>query len=216
MARKYYETLDEGKDVLPVDKRLEPENLVRLAEEALTKANEFGLQRRELFFAERYLNHWNERRAAEEAGYHANAGQILLAKTCVRSYIDYRLIQFQMSTTKLLAVMSEALTASMDPFVTDAGVVDLAKAKREGKLHLVKSLNVTLKGITISLVDSQTPMRILAEYYGLVKKRPSDKDPGEPPPNQFVEETALAILQAHRKADESRKVREAEDAETVE
>lgn len=48
--------------------------------------------------------------------------------------------------------------------------VDLKKAKRLGKLHLIKSLKPTQHGIGVELYDAQSALETLARYHSLFER----------------------------------------------
>ena len=128
-------------------------------------------------FVEAYLgpSGGNATEAARVAGYRwpDKVGHQLLAKTRIRAAIDARLTEASLSTSEILARLSEQATGSIEHFVSidplnpSTYKIDLAKAKRLRKLHLVKRLKPTEFGVAIELYDSHSALVQLGKYRGL-------------------------------------------------
>ena len=134
-------------------------------------------------FVEKYLGEANGNavEAARRAGYGGTDGGLrvraarLLAKANIRAAIDARLDEAALSTSEILARLSEHATASLEHFITlqdgqegDAAYrLDLHKARRLNKLHLVKKIRPTQHGIAIELHNPQAALIQLGKYRGL-------------------------------------------------
>lgn len=130
-------------------------------------------------FVEAYLGPagGNATDAARRAGYAwpDRAGPRLVGKSSVRAAIDARLDEAALSTSEILARLSECATASVEHFIAidenaqgDAAYrLDLNKAKRRHKLHLIKKIKPTQHGIGIELHDPIAALDKLGRYRGL-------------------------------------------------
>jgi phage terminase small subunit len=131
--------------------------------------------------------------AARRAGYGApnTAGPRLLVNVRIRSAVAKEVVEAGLAAHEILARLAEQATASMDDFVTmatpvaqDRGgqtvhfldeqgspiaepMLDLAKARRRGKLHLIKKLTPTRQGLGIELYSAQDALVRLGMYHAL-------------------------------------------------
>jgi PBSX family phage terminase large subunit len=127
-------------------------------------------------FVEEYLTCWNATEATRRAGYSGNddtlrsIGSENLTKPNIRAFIDQRLKEKAMSADEVLARLADHARASLDDFVTQSGRgfrIDIAKAKKAGKLHLLKSVKKGKQGTSIELVDQQAALVHLGKRHHL-------------------------------------------------
>lgn len=117
--------------------------------------------------------------AARRAGYAwpEKVGDQLLGKTRIRAAIDAKLDEAALSTNEILARLSGHATADIGDFLKfEAGgayTLDLDKARKRGKLHLIKKLRPTKFGMAIELHDPQTALVHLGKYRGLFTEKPA-------------------------------------------
>jgi phage terminase small subunit len=119
--------------------------------------------------------------AARRAGYvHPNKiGPRLAVKVGIRAAIEARLAGPALSAAETLARLSEQATADMGDFVSvvgDVARVDLATAKRRGKLHLVRKLKQGRYGPELELYSAQAALELLARHHGLLGRKDDDDD----------------------------------------
>lgn len=134
-------------------------------------------------FAEYYAECLNGTQAARLAGYKGNDNALavmatkLLRNAKVKIYIDELLAERKLSALEVLARISEQATATLEDFV-DTGelegmnTINLAKARKAGKLHLLKEVKVThgkySSSLAIKLHDQQNALALLAKHHGLL------------------------------------------------
>jgi hypothetical protein len=137
-----------------------------------------GLTFRQRLFVAAYLGAagGNGAEAARIAGFsHPNVQAVrLLANVSIRAAIDARLASAAMSADEVLARLSDLAAGSLGDFLAiDARGnyrVDLAKARRNGKLHLLRELKPTQHGTAIKLHDPKGALELLAKYHGLLDR----------------------------------------------
>lgn len=105
-----------------------------------------SLDPKEEAFLEGYLRHWNGARAAREAGYDpSNAKQTayeLLTKPYFIAAKEERLKELRMSTDEWYARVTEHARGDIGELLTDAGIIDLAKARKGNHLRLVSEYQI--------------------------------------------------------------------------
>lgn len=132
-----------------------------------------GLTPKQRAFLERYLVSWNASDAAREAGYSQpkQQGSRLLTKVDIQAAIRERLNEMTMPANEVLARLTAHAQGDLSAFLTQQSggkiEVDLAKAEREGKMHLLKSYRETAHGISIELHNPQNALELLGRHYGL-------------------------------------------------
>ena len=134
-----------------------------------------GQTKRQIWLIE-YFQCWNATEAARRAGYaHPNSyGPQLRQK--LQEEIDAQLDELAMPAREVLARLGEHARATMDDFIEvieldDSGrstaIVSLSKAKRLGRLHLIKKLVYNKGGgYTLELHDAQSALQHLDRYHG--------------------------------------------------
>jgi hypothetical protein len=140
--------------------------------------SEADLTDKQRVFVEEYLTCWNAAEAARRAGYpEASARQIgseNLSKPDIRALIDQRMKEKAMSADEVLARLNDHATADMNDFITITGRgfrYDLARAKREGKLHLIRKIVKGKQGTAVELVDQQAALIQIAKIHRLLVDR---------------------------------------------
>jgi hypothetical protein len=148
-----------------------------------------GLTFRQRLFVFHYLGtaDGNGSEAARMAGFAepGAAASRLLKNVNIRAAIDAKLSQAAMSADEVLARLSEMASVDMTDFVTitkKQAWVDLDKARRLGKTHMVRAIKPTKFGLSIVLHDSQAALEKLGRYHALFGDRPPGSDPNAPPP----------------------------------
>lgn len=100
-----------------------------------------GKQRR---FADCYLGEarFNATKAAILAGYSQKSayeiGSQNLRKVEIRRYIDRRLSEMSLGANEVLARLTDITNVSIEDFLDENGLFDFKKAKKSGKMHLLK------------------------------------------------------------------------------
>jgi phage terminase small subunit len=162
---------------------------------------------RQRAFIGHYVETWNAAEAARRAGYSVKTarshGQRLLTNVDIRAEIDAKLDALAMSAAEVLARLKDQAGASMADFVsvdeeTGAAELDLAKATKAGKLHLLKKVRVDDKGITIELHDSQAALVHLGRHHGLFTDKQDITSGGQP--IQIVTIEAVPPTEAERES----------------
>lgn len=129
-------------------------------------------------FINAYLaNGFNATQAAIEAGYSEKTaysiGSENLRKPEIKSVIDEALTAFAMPASEVLARLSEHARGTMADFLDEnRETLDLAKADRASRLHLVKKFTHNVgketENISIELYDAQAALVQLAKVHGLL------------------------------------------------
>lgn len=105
-----------------------------------------SLTNKQQVFVNEYLACWNATEAAQRAGYSRKTaneqGSRLLANVSVRDAITARIKELKAGADEVLLRLASHARGSMDDFVTGE-TLDLDKARRLGKMHLIKKFRVT-------------------------------------------------------------------------
>lgn len=130
------------------------------------------LTNKQRVFIETYLATWNATEAARQAGYaYPNVeGARLLVNPSIAAAVKERIAEKAMTADEVLLRLAEHGRGSMADFVTDLGSavrLDLKKAARNGKLHLLKSFADTRQGVKVELYDAQAALALLGKHHGL-------------------------------------------------
>ncbi len=125
-------------------------------------------------FINEYLKCWNATKAALAAGYSEKTaysiGHENLKKPEISAVIDQRKAEMIMSADEVLTRLSDQARGDMSDFTSlKNGIpfVDLAKAERAGKLHLLKKFEVTDKSVKIELYDAQAALVHMGRHHAL-------------------------------------------------
>lgn len=123
----------------------------------------------------------NGAEAARLAGYSdaPNESCRLLKRPHIRGAIEARLVEEAMSAGEVLRLLTQQAKASLEDFLTWEATgeyfrVDLAKAAKAGRLHLLKSIKIDNLGRTeVEIVDTQAAVAQLGRYHKLFTDRVS-------------------------------------------
>jgi len=136
-----------------------------------------GLSLRQQLFVEYYLgNRGNATDAARQAGYKGSAnvlgvqGHENLRNPKIQAAIKQRLEQHGMPRDEILARLTDMARADMGEFVHikhNRLIVNLRKARRAGRTHVIRRLRKGKHGWSIEMVDSLRAIELLGRYYGL-------------------------------------------------
>jgi len=139
------------------------------------------LTAKQALFVAHYCETWNATESAARAGYGgkretlAQIGAQTLRNLKVAAAIQERIDQI-MPAGEVLSRLADHARATMDDF-TDAetATLNLGKAKRAGKMHLIKKFSRTETDksthVGIELHDAQSALEKLGTYHGLFKQR---------------------------------------------
>lgn len=135
-------------------------------------------------FIEEYLKDFNATQAAIRAGYSERSaysiGQENLKKPEIAEAIQARLNELQMGADEALKLLSDQARSSPEIFMTfEQGTwkLDLPKAYRDGKLHLIKSIMPTQYGLKIELYDAQSAIDKVLRVHGKYKDVGTEDNP---------------------------------------
>lgn len=178
-------------------------------------------------FVQHYLDCLNATEAARRAGYSSRTARSIghenLTKPDIQRAIDEGMRQRTMGRDEVLARLTAHASGSLEDFISlpasigdddspyaapltdpNPGLwrLDLAKAKRLGKLHLVKKLKWTEHGPELELHDPQPALLALGKHYRLFVDRQEVSGPDGQAVPISVEglQQASAELQAWREA----------------
>lgn len=136
------------------------------------------LRPRERKFVEAYLLHnWTQWRAAAEAGYKGNRGQLakvgnhVLNRPHVKAAIKAAMDENTMPEKEILARLTEQVRNVGMNYVRPDGTVNLAQMIADHKMHLIKSITPTAHGIAVTFQDPQWALELLGKFYGLFRER---------------------------------------------
>jgi len=134
-------------------------------------------------FINEYVQCWNATEAARIVGYkHPNVqGSRLLAKVSIKEEIEKRVKEMCMSGDEALRLLSEQARSTLDDCFDieleeskiKPGVMivrhrlNLIKAKKNGKLHLIKSIIPTAHGTKVELYSSQRALELIGKAHRL-------------------------------------------------
>jgi phage terminase small subunit len=129
-------------------------------------------------FVEEYLTCWNAAEAARKAGYPETSARQIgsenLSKPDINAYIQQRLKEKAMSADEVLARLADHASGSLDDFLTATGRsfrFDIVKARKAGKMHLLKSISKGPKGVRFELRDPQSAMDKILRVAGKYKDK---------------------------------------------
>ena len=128
-------------------------------------------------FIEYYLKTWNAAEAARKAGYsersiHSIASENL-TKPKIREEIQNRIDEVVMSADEALVTLSDIARGTIEDFmnVDDDGKLafDFARAKKQGKLHLISKIIPTREGLKVELHDRMQALQLIGRHYGMFR-----------------------------------------------
>jgi hypothetical protein len=145
---------------------------------------------RQQIFISSYLGpaRGNATEAARMAGY-ANpglAGFRMIKNDKIRAAIDAKVSDAGLTANEVLARLADIATSDMGDFlaIDSKGLpsVDLKRARKVGKLRLIRALRPNRYGMTIELHDSVSALIQLGKYHGLWDGERAPRPPDEGPP----------------------------------
>lgn len=136
-------------------------------------------------FVEEYLQCWNATEAARRAGYEGNentlgsVGWENLQKPAIAERISKRIQAKVMCADEVLARLSEQARCEYAAYVDGEGMVDLARMKADGMLHLIKGVKETRYGRQIEFYDAQAALVHIGKHHALFVDRQDLTSGGE-------------------------------------
>jgi Terminase small subunit len=127
-------------------------------------------------FVEEYLTCWNASEAARRAGYRTRAdvaGAQILGNPSIRAAIEERLAEAAMSADEVLTRLTDQARCNVADFIRigrgGKPALDLKRAEREGKLHLISEITWTEHGPKVKLHDAQAALVHLGRHHQLFR-----------------------------------------------
>ena len=128
-------------------------------------------------FIEHYLQCWNGAEAARKAGYSENSIHSIasenLTKPKIQEEIQKRISDIAMTADEVLVALSEIARGNIEDFmnVDEDGKLkfDFARAKEEGKLHLISKIIPTREGLKVELHDRMQALQLIGRHFGMFK-----------------------------------------------
>lgn len=165
-----------------------------------------ALTNKQQLFIEHYLTCLNAAEAARRAGYSVRSarqtGSENLSNPDIKAEIDARLKEAAMTADEVLRRLADQARATMEDFISAAEIkvtdaedsevflsprVDLDKARKLGKMHLLKKFKVdTNGGVSIELHDPQAALVQLGRYHGLFLDKTALTDPSGQHPAPLI------------------------------
>lgn len=127
-------------------------------------------------FIDYYILEKNGTKAAQLAGYKGNYATLRaiasenLTKPNIKAEVERRFAEQSMSANEVLARLGDIARIDMGEFVEiKRGIpfLDLEKAERYSKLHLLKKFKTGKQGVEIELYDKQAALETLGKHLGL-------------------------------------------------
>lgn len=150
--------------------------------EPIETSGTYGLTDRQRVFVSEYTRLWNATEAARIAGYkdpYASGYENRL-KPEVKAAIDARLKAHHLGADEVLARLADHAMGSMEDFISvrtnlDTGypepTIDIEKARKAGKLHLIKKIRIDDKGTAIELYDADAALTLVGKHHELFTER---------------------------------------------
>ena len=150
-----------------------------------TVVGEDGLTDKQRVFVEKYLGaaHFNATESARAAGYKGNrntlavVGHENLRKPKIAELVKKHFAEIAMEREEVLARLADQARGTLDEFVNARGNIDLARARRSGKMHLLKSYSRTDKGDRIEIYDAQSALVQIGRHHGLFVDKVEIEEP---------------------------------------
>lgn len=170
------------------------------------------LTNKQRVWLEEYLKTWNATEAARRAGYDGDydtlksIGSENLTKPYLAAAIKERLAEKAMAADEVLARLGDQARGTMEDFfyIGPKGkvTIDLAKAARAGKLHLLHRYSKGKGGmVSFELYDAQAALVQIAKLLGLYPKESLDVNVNDV---DTTLEQLIAAVAAKRKAQDDR------------
>jgi hypothetical protein len=137
-------------------------------------------------FVEEYLRCWNATEAARRAGYAEQNARFMgaenLTKLNIQAEIKARIDEKAMSADEVLLRLADQARATMEDVgeISEMGTfrLDLAKARKNGKLGVIKKLKTVMLGYEIELYDAQAALVHIGKAHRLFIDRAEVKHEG--------------------------------------
>jgi phage terminase small subunit len=137
-----------------------------------------GLTDKQRLFVEHYLSCLNGAEAARRAGYAASGARQeayrLLTNADIRAELNVRMAESVMPASEVLSRLSEQAAGTMADFLSIKGrgtTLDLAKAAKADRLHLIKKYSKTKQGVSIELYDAHAALTTLGKHHKLFSEQ---------------------------------------------
>jgi phage terminase small subunit len=150
-----------------------------------------GLSKKQQAFVEFYLQTWNATEAAKRAGYSRKTaysiGSENLTKPEIKAAIDARLAELKMSSDEVMIRLSQMARGDMRDFmdITHDGkaFINLTKAAKRGKLHLIKEIEQTrdtkkigdteyiTETFRVKLHDAMAALQLIGKHHKLFSEK---------------------------------------------
>lgn len=141
-----------------------------------------GLTDKQRVWCEAYLQcGLNATEAARRAGYKdpEQSGWVNKNKAEIRAYLDARLKSHKMGADEVLARLSDMAQGNMGDFIsreiTEDGLsidtIDLSKARKSGKLHLIRKIKIGPDGTSLELHDAKDALELIGKHYELFTEK---------------------------------------------
>ena len=154
--------------------------------------DESGLTDKQRLFVDAYLQTWNATESARRAGYGGNdttlgaIGSENLRKPLISALVKARLAEKAMAADEVLARLGDQARGTMEEFLhigpNGKVKIDLAKAARAGKLHLLHRYSKGKGGIvSFELYDAQAALVQIGKGLGVFVEKVEHSGPGGGP-----------------------------------
>ena len=122
-------------------------------------------------FVDHYVQSWNATDAAKRAGYSERTAHVIghenLRKPKIQTEIDKAVQSRVITRNEALARLADQVRGDLGDYIDDSGKVDIQKAKREGKTHLIRKFKKKGDDIEIQLVDDQKALFKMLDILGI-------------------------------------------------
>lgn len=158
-----------------------------------------------LAWADAWLETRNKTEASRRAGYKGNdvtlaaIGYQNFKKLQIQEYIKQRLDEKAMPSEEAITILADIARGSVEDFLTfhdgmKLPILDLKKARDNGKLHLIKKLEFTKEGgIKLELYPKDSAARDIGKMHGLFVDRTEISGPGGGPIDFAIDPTLKKI-----------------------
>ena len=133
-----------------------------------------SLNWRHQMFIERYLTHFDQYKAYEEAGWKSDnidsmkmRAARILRDPLVRKAITLRFDVHRMTAEETLVRLAEQARGEGAAYLDERGRLDFEKLKKDGKLHLVESVKQTKYGLEVKFYNAQRALELMGKVHSL-------------------------------------------------
>ena len=137
-----------------------------------------AISRKRRQFCHEYIKDFIGAQAAVRAGYSERSSRVtasrLLADANVQGYMGEIIEEAKMGKDEAAILIAEVARATPEAFVTfdnNTWKIDIPKAKREGKLGLIKSIVPTPNGIKVELHDKMRALELIGKHHHLFDEK---------------------------------------------